>query len=105
MRLDSNGNTKFFKGGSTLTINVASNTAPSNIQGSAALYVRRCVNADNVTRISSETARTSSDDPAAYQTVYNIDDKATVEQQQYIGETETLLEIIRDLGNVTTEGA
>ena len=99
IRLNTGGNPVFYKGSDNVTINVANNTAPTQIKGNAPLYVRRAVNADTTTRISSETAlELQGDDPTAYQTTYAVDEDGNqVEQQEYIGETETLLEIIRDL--------
>jgi len=100
IQLGTNGIPAFIKGADSLKISIGfTSTAPTLVAGSAPLYVRKAAIADSVTRISSETElELQGDDPTAYQTTYVLDDEGQqVEQQEYVGQTETLLEIIRDL--------
>ena len=100
IRLAGSGNATFFKGANSVSIVPGDNSAPGgSIQGNAKLYVKRAERADVVLRINSETLlELDSDDSTSYQTTYSTDDEGNqVENQEYIGTTETLLEIIRDL--------
>ena len=100
IRLAGSGNATFFKGADSVSIIPGDNSAPGgSIQGNAKLYVKRAERADVVFRINNETLlELESDDSTSYQTTYSTDDEGNqVENQEYIGTTESLLEIIRDL--------
>ena len=84
---------------STLSIGTGTNRYNFFAAGNAPNYFAGNITCDGLIN-GAFSLRMDTDDPAAFQTTYTTDDEGNqVENQEYIGTSESLLDIIRDLRN------